>query len=883
MINKKTTYPGVPVIAERILKLFSDDLENTKSGDFEEEYNENIKLYGVKKAKLLYRRQILKSIPAAAGQSIYRSLIMFKNYLRIAYRNFANNKVFSSINILGLSIGMAVCLVIIQYVVREMSYDKFHENGKNIFRLRTDSITDGKLTDSGADCVAAAGKAVFEDFPEVLDYVKLSRTSAGGIFAHKERKLEFREERVYFATSSMFNIFSFEMLLGDAEKALSEPNNILISRSIAEKYFKEDNDPIGKSLSFNGVLDYSVMGVFEDIPDESHMKFDILTSFPTMLRYGDWVENSWAYTTFYTYLLLKDGTDPVDLEIRINESIKSQVEEIRKEWGFKPVLKLQHLQDIHLRSNHVREIEQNGDFRLVYFMLIIAFFVLGIAWINYINLSTARSLTRAKEVGVRKVMGAFRYQLIKQFLTEFMLLNLIAAAISIMIMQIALPYFNAFTDMHISFTLWLSASFWAGFILLILTGGLLSGFYPAIFLSSFRPISILKGKLINSVKGRGLRKGLVGFQFASSVLLIICTLTVQQQLRYLQKKDLGIDVEQTLILKGATVSADRSRETYVKRVETFKNELQKNPSVISTSISNFVPSEDVWLILGARKVTDTVERQKEYHIMRVDHDFFDLYDMEMISGRAFSKDFQSDERAVIVNETALDHLGFSDPESALDQEIIMKNNEFKIIGVVKNYNQESLKEAFEPTLFYLTDLIRGRCAIKLNTGNISETISYIKNTWDNYYPGNPFDYFFLDENYHALYDSERQFGKMFGLFALFAIIIACLGLFGLSYFTTIQRIKEIGIRKVLGASEMSLVRLLTRELTVIIAVSNIIAWPAAGFLMVKWLQEFAFRINLSWKVFFTGFAVTFIIAMITVGYQSLRAALSNPVNSLRHE
>ncbi|MCP4727093.1 MAG: ABC transporter permease, partial [bacterium] len=307
------------------------------------------------------------------------------NYLKIAYRNFSKNKFFSSINILGLSIGMAVCLVIIQYVVHEFSYDKFHKNGENIFRMRSDGYTKGELDEPSADCVAAGGKAIYDAFPEVLDFVKLTRTGAGGIFTNKESNIKFREENVYYATSSLFRIFSFDLISGDAERALSEPNNIIISRSIAEKYF-HDEDPMGKILNFNGVLDYSVSGVFEDIPTNSHMRFDILTSFPTMLRYGDWVENSWAYTTFYTYLLLQDGTDTAGLERKINEHIQMRVTEVRNEYGFTLGMKLQQLYSIHLNSNYIREIEQNGDYRIVYFMLIIAMFVLIIAWINYINL-----------------------------------------------------------------------------------------------------------------------------------------------------------------------------------------------------------------------------------------------------------------------------------------------------------------------------------------------------------------------------------------------------------------------------------------------------------------------------------------------------------------
>ena len=876
-----------PRLIEQILGLLLiEEEKEEKLGDYSEDYRIFADSKGRFIALLWYCMQIFFAVPAFVENIIYWRYTMLKNYLTMTFRNLKKQKTFSFINILGLAIGMAVCLIIVQYVALEFSFDNFHENGPKIYRLRQTDFRDGKISEECADCCNAAGKSISEVFPEILDYVNISKTGAVGIYSNGD--IKFREENVYWATPSFFKIFSIKLIDGDKSTALLQPWTAAISRSTARKYFK-DNDPVGKTLTFNGRMDFRITAVFEDIPDNTHLNFDILTS---MISIGERAQSSWVYGTHYTYFLLKPGSNPIELAGKINDFAEPRSQEVLKSHGYTFRFTLQPLKDIHLKSHFVREIKQNGSERFVYFLIIISFFIMFIAWINYINLSTAKSINRGTEVGVRKVLGADRPQLIRQFLFEFVFYNVIAAFVAIVSVIILLPYFNRFTGLYLEFTLWRSPIFWLAFTALVLTGSILAGIYPAIFLSSFKPAAILKSKTIGSIRGSLLRKGLAVFQFAISFALIISTFTIYKQLRYMNEKDLGVNIDQTLVIKGASVFENTAGPEMEKRVDAFKNEMITFPSVKNISVSRFVPGEDVWLILSVKKENEPSEEGKIYHILRTDYNFMDLFQLELLAGRNFSREFSTDRQAVIVNEAALSLLGFENPEEAINEKIqvIYKRNNsdfiaLTIIGVIRNYNQESLKEAYEPLLLILEldNAIYGRCAIKIQTENLNETISLIKNKWENFFPGNPFEYYFLDESFNNLYKSERQSGRIFTLFAVLAIFIACLGLFGLSYFSTVQKTKEIGIRKVLGASVPDILKLVTKEYIIIVIIATFISSPAAYYFMNRWLDSFAFRTNIGLGVFVFTVIIVLTIALFTVSFQSLKAAANKPADSIKYE
>ncbi|MCP4723465.1 MAG: FtsX-like permease family protein [bacterium] len=868
---------NLPSIPKWILSKFDHSaIHEGYTGDVEEEFFIILNKEGISKARAWLWTQALKSIPGGISDMTNNNFAMFKNYVKIAFRNLKKNLGFSFINIFGLAIGAAVCMLIMQYVAFELSYDSFHENEDLIYRLRASGYLDGVLDDAGADCVAPAGKAVMEEFPEVVNYVKFKKTFS--IFSYRDRK--FRENRAFYATEALFNVFSFNLLYGDPSTVLSEINTVAISRSTAEKYFK-DEDPIGKTLIQNLNSPLTVTGVFEDIPGNSHIHFDILVSYSTYASQNERNQNNWALVTFPTYVLLDRNTEPSRLEEKLHYFVAEKAKDVYVQYGYTIELSLQPVADIHLHSNYAREVEKNGDALAVYCLVLIAFIILLIAWVNYINLSTAKSVTRAKEVGIRKVVGAYRIQLIKQFLVEFFLINIMAIMISVLFVIFILPVFNQFTGIPLEFTLWSIPVFWFVMGALFTFGALLAGIYPAFILSSFNPGSILKGSK-GSYKSRSLIKGMVVFQFASSVILIIGTITVYRQLVYMQEKDLGVEIEQTLVTRNSPANIDTSYTQHLARITTFKNELLNHSAISGVSSSSEVPGEIVYTTWMANQVNDESGWKKTYNILFVDDNYVDLYRHRLLAGRVFSEEHGDDFHSIIINETAMKQLGYTGPETAVGQEITLVNTARKIVGIISDYNQEVLKEDYKPIIFTRSNRMN-RCSIRLHTENLGDTISFINAKWDECFPGSPFDYFFLDDSFAMLYDNDRKFGKIFGIFSLFAIVIACLGLFGLSSYTTIQRTKEIGVRKVLGASELSLLSILNKEFIILTLSGNLIAWPVAAYLMNNWLESFAFNVNLDWSSFIIAGTLTIFIALLTVSIQALRTARANPVDSLMYE
>ncbi len=801
---------------------------------------------------------------------------MLKNYLKTAIRSLTKNHAFSIINILGLTIGMAACLFILQYVTLELSYDNFHANKNNLYRMQLDRYDRGELSTQWAAGCAGIGPALKENFPEVKGFVKMH--SSNTVLSYHD--LSFRENRVHYATEDFFEIFSFKLLSGVDSSVLKEPYKMVISESTAKKYFKEE-EPVGKTMTLNGEVDFEVTGVFEDVPENTHMKFDILYSFETYVDLtNETARTAWQWDGFHTYILLEPGTDPLDFEAKLPAFVEEQQGEELKNFEAGMEFHLQPIEDIHLYSNYMMEFETNGDGKTVYALLIIAFFILIIAWVNYINLSTSKSMDRAREIGIRKVMGSYRTQLIGQFLIESLVLNFLAALLAVMLIVLLVPQFNNLTGQNISLALLFNLQFWMALIVIFTLGALLSGLYPAIIMSSFKPVAILKGKQSNSMGGNMLRRVLVIFQFIASVTLIVGTITVYRQITYMRSQDLGVSIDQTLVIRGPNVVDS----TYTNMFNTFKTEVLRNSAIKNLTASTAVPGgQPGWNAGGIRLVHEDASHSKQYRILGFDYDFVDAYGLEVLAGRNFSEEFSNDRATVLFNESAVSYMGFDDLEEALDKDIYFWGDTFKIIGVVKDYHQESLRSNFEPLIFRLIPNAQAFYSVKITTNDINTTIGSIENEFKALFPGNPFDYFFLDDHFNQQYKADIQFGKVFGTFAGLAIFIACLGLFGLSAFTAIQRTKEIGIRKVMGASVQNILSLLTKDFSKLIVIAILIASPLSWYIMSNWLQSFAYRIELSWLIFLVSGLIVIMIALLTVSIHTLKAASSDPVKSLRYE
>ncbi len=802
-----------------------------------------------------------------------RGSALFKNYLTIAFRNILKRKTFSLINILGLAAGMGACFLILHYAAFELSYDSFHVNRDHIYRLRG-----GQRADSSA----ASAVAVTEAFPEVLDYAKFVRARSRGVYRYGEKI--FRMERCYSATNSILDIFSFKIVKGDSRTALAEPNSIIITESTARIFFG-DEDPIGKALNYNGQVDYKVTAVMQDVPSNSHIQFDILLSWATLPQlYGDRIENSWILWGIHSYLMLKPDTDLESLQKKLDSFVRAKQKEIDRPESFWEMYYFQPLKDIHLYSSLVYELQENGSGTAVKFLILIAFLIVAIAWSNYINLTTARSTERAKEVGVRKVAGADRRQLIRQFMLESFLINTVSLGLALGLTEIILPHFSRFAGTPDTWLLWQDARFW-GILALVFIGGIAaSGFYPAVILSSFDPVPVLKGSVIPIARGRRLRRGLVVFQFMVSAVLIAATLTVYKQITYMVNADLGVDIGRTLVLKRPHAILDKTAENLAKRSEAFMTELEKIPGVEMVSRSTYVPGEDVGAINEGQKADLPKETTIDVYEIRVDENFMKMYGLELLAGRNFSREFSTDSEAVILNDTARKMLQYESPESAVNTKFIyITQFTLQVIGVLDDYHQESLKQNFEPLVLIYRPHTPGYTSLKIRTQEPEKLVARVEKVWNKFYPGNPLDYFYLDERYERLYGSDWQYLKMFGIFSLLAIFVAGLGLFGLSLFNALQRTKEIGIRKALGADLSHILGLLVKDFMKLIVLANAAALPLFYLYLSRWLNKFPFRIGIGWWFFVLPLVMTFVISMLVVGYHSLKAATADPVHALRYE
>ncbi|MEP7106783.1 MAG: ABC transporter permease [Ferruginibacter sp.] len=814
---------------------------------------------------------------------------MIKNYFKLAMRNLVKRKGYSLLNIFGLAIGISCCLLIFQYVAFERSYDKFEYKADQIVRLRLDSYQQGKLSWKSATSYPAFGPTMKMDFPEVENFCRLH--DADLVLSNDERNVKFREEKGYYADPSILTMFNIRLLKGNPNLALNGPDKILLSENCAKKYFGE-GEALGKKLIFRDPgfsRTFEVTGVFKEYPANAHLVIDHLASYATLasivLQSGDTTnstETSFGWYDFYTYLQLRPGTNIKKFEAKLPAYCDRYLNSL--EWAktnnVTHELHLIPLPDIHLYSNFNQEAEANGNGQSVSFLFMIAFFIIIIAWINYINLATARSMERAREVGVRKVLGALRRNLVSQFLVESILLNLVALSAALGIVFLVSPWFSQLTGRTILTGFSLPGNYWFGFSLIFLSGSLLSGIYPAFVLSGFRPIHVLKGLFKSSQGGIILRKGLIVGQFTTSVILIAGTIVVFQQVSFMRKQKLGADINQTLVMDGASSLTD---SLYQHSFQPFKNDLLKMGEIKNVSASSSVMGKEIYWTNGGRRLGAGNKGAVTLYNLGIDYDFIPSFGLELKAGRNFSREYTTDEHAILLNENAAKLLGFENMSKAVNENIVSAGDTVKVVGIVANYHHQGLQKAIEPMIFRLTPNNRNDYSVKIATGNIQATIAGIEKTWNKHFPADPFNYYFLNELFDQQYKADRQFGQVFGLFAFLAILIACFGLLGLSAFNVLQRTKEIGIRKVLGASVQNLLYILSKDFLKLVLISLVLAVPITWWIMHSWLQDFAYRINIQWWVFVLAGLIALLIALLTVSFQAIKAAIANPVISLRTE
>ncbi len=801
---------------------------------------------------------------------------MLPNYILAFFRQAARNKVFTILNLLGLSVGMAAFMLLLQFVVYENSFDEFHQSSDNIYRVRYDGYRNGQRMFACAAAVPAVGPAMKDNFPEVLEYSWAFPLS--GVLTN-DQNVSYRERKIQIATPSFLSMLDWGMIVGDTS-ALSMPNTVVLTESTAKKYYG-DEDPIGRTLQFGDEMEFEIRGLIKDVPENSHIKFSVLVSAETLHEWSEGASrNAWGWYDFNTYILLEEGADPLVFQEKFAEWLAVERQE---EWGddsFEDFI-LQPLEDIHLHSDLLQESEpeEQGDANSVMILAIIAMAVLGIAWINYINLSSSRALERAREVGIRKVVGGQKKQLIMQFLSESLLMNILAAGISLLLVALFLPYFNQLTDRSLSLSLFGEPLFWTGLVVLFLFGAFMAGLYPAFVLSSFKPVLVLKGKFSDNGRGFLMRKVLVVFQFTASVALIAGTFLVHSQVKYMQEMDLGLDIEQKMVLRGpGNVTDTLFNEIY----QTFKTEVNRIGGINQLTSSSNIPGDEIFWASGIKRL-DEEENRGVIYAIGMDEDYLPAFDIDLLAGRNFSPEYGTEDLAVIINQRAVDFLEFPTPEEAIGKKVDFHGEERLIVGVIADYHQMSLKQEPIPLIYRYFPASDDYFTMRVDPRQLDASMSSLENLWNQFFEGNPFETFFLDEFFDRQYRIEKQLNTAVGFFALVAMLIAALGLFGLSSYTTLQRTKEIGIRKVNGASSGRILSLISKDYLVLILISVIIASPITWLLIRRWLEAFPYQVPLHWWVFLYTGLLALVIALAAVSIQTLRAANSNPTESLKYE
>jgi putative ABC transport system permease protein len=809
---------------------------------------------------------------------------MIRNYLKIAFRNLTKYKFISFINLFGLTVGLTCCLLIFTFILHELSYDKYQPNADRVYRVTRsfNNAETGALSLNLSTVAPPFGPLLQNDFKEIEN---MTRVLQNGNTALRFDDKILNEPNVFFADDKFFDFFKTDVLKGNSQKALSDPYSVMMTDETAKKYFGNE-EPINKIIKINlgNYFDFKVTGIYKPFPSNTHFHPDIMLSFNTLndtAIYGaENLRTNWGNNSFFTYIKLPKGYNPKKLIAQFPAFLDRHMNE---GGPYKPsqgtALSLQKLTDIHLTSHTDYEAEENGDIKRVYIFSAIALFILLIACINYMNLSTARSTLRAREIGIRKTVGAQRKEIIAQFLSESVLVSWIAMLLAFALTWLLLPWLNKITAQHLDINILLKWRVIIPILLVPFVVGILSGLYPAIFMSSFQPVKVLKGFLKTGRGNISFRKVLVTLQFAISIILIISTAIVFTQMRYMQRKSLGFDKEHIITLPYATELNDK--------YDAFRTELLSNSNIKNIGRSSRIPTGRLLDAMGAKIMSgdSLAPVAADIKFVSADQDFISTYGVKVLAGRGFSKDFSLDTSAFLINEAAAKVLNFKTNEEAIGKDFGYGNRKGKLIGVFNDFHFESMHQKIVPLVLLVPRNANnyGRISIKVAGSNIPAALSHIENTWKKFLPDAPYRFTFLDENFERLYKAEEKQKTLFTTFACLAIFIACLGLFGLSAFAISQRIKEIGIRKVLGADVSTIVTLLSKDFLKLVAISAIVAFPVAWYFMNNWLQDFAYRINMPWWIFIVAGIVAAFIALITISFQAIKAAISNPVKSLRTE
>ncbi len=799
-------------------------------------------------------------------------LSMLKNYLKIALRNARRRPGYSAINVGGLAIGLACCLLIALYVREELSYDRHHNDYERVYRVAWEIQGDesSRVFSNGPATLASALK---ETYPQVEEAVRLWKRSNRLVMRDLER--QFYEDNFYFADPSIFNLFALPLAQGDPETALARPATVVISARMAQRYFGEEA-PMGQTLTIRNA-DYEVTGVLEEARYNSHITFDFISSILPIEAQNDFFQN-WHLTMFHTYIKLQEHTDAAQFDAEIATLADRYVDEDLREFRQRYIYFLQPIAQIHLYSQLSGELEPPGNVLYIYIFSVVAILILLIASLNYINLTTAQSTTRAKEVGVRKVVGSRRGQLVMQFLGESMILAAMALALALGLVILALPSFNAFTGYRIGLGHLIQPDVVLGMSLLLVLVGGLAGLFPALVLSALHPLRVLKGRFLRSTHGALLRKMLVTGQFSISLILIVGSLTAFEQLTFMKDSSLGFDTEQVVVLpiRGSSIAGN---------YDQIKEALRRNPSIQAVTATSAVPGRNPDNFAIQLDQEENAKNQSMYHIF-IDFDFLDTYGIDIVAGRAIQEDLTTDqENAFLMNEAGLQAFGWQTAEEAIGQRVVsgFGGRRGEIVGVYRDFNYRSLHMRVDPLMLTFAPDRFDNLSLKLSTTDLSATLALIEGVWQQFFPELPFEYAFVDEDFNRQYQADEKTALLMLVFASLAIIIACLGLLGLAAFSAQEHTKEIGIRKVLGASVGSLIVLLTKGFARVVLVAIVVGIPLAWFAMNRWLEGFAYRIDLSWEIFLLAGLMALGVALLTVSYQAIKAALANPVKSLRYE
>ncbi len=873
--------PTAPRLARWLLKTFLPDyVGEVGTGDYEEIFRRTAEQEGPRKARRWYRFQVLKVLPLFMLDYLYWRMEMFKNYLKIAFRNLRKQKGFSFINISGLAIGMACCFLILLYVSDELSFDRFHENGDRIYRVLSDS-TIGGTTRHFAISPAALAPAAAESIPAIERYSRLFEFGNMQL-QHEDDVHEF--PKWHTADQDFFSVFSHDFITGDPDTALRQPYSLVISESTALRIFGR-TDVLGETLHTpnDNPLEVQITGVIEDVPQNSHYHFDMLISTATFRavqteqQQDHQQEESFLDEPYffqaYSYLLLQENADPKDVQTKIMAVVETRWGELLRQRGVTRQYPLQALKDIHLRSNFESDLGSPGNIAYVYLFSAVALLVLVIACFNFINLSTAKSAKRAKEVGLRKVFGAYKNHLVKQFLGESILLSLFGLVLGLILVMLVLPAFNVLTGKQFDISQLMSLTALSGLFIIVVVTGFIAGSFPAFVLSSFQPVETVQGRFATGKKSGFTRRLMVVIQFAISIFMIIGILVILKQLDFMKNKDFGFNKDHVVVIRNRGPATD-----------ALKDQILQNPEIISVSFSSSVPGQytgDHTLLPEGKSPEETVRASAFF----VGHDFIKTYEMDILWGRDFSKQFPSDVRdGIIINEKMAADIGWREDDLGKELVIVSRNNERKkVIGIVRNFHHKSLKLEINPTALFLVPQGGRYTSVRIRPDNAASTLGFLKHLFQKTFPGQEFEYFFVDDDFRNKYPEEEKVEKIYLYFGFLAIFVACLGLYALSSYTIEQKTKEIGIRKVLGARVRGLVFSLSKEFLKWVLLANILAWPAAFIIMTRWLNNFAYRIDIAWWMFTASGILALIIAVVTISYQAFKLAISDPVEALRYE